>query len=53
MNEEKKYKISELSICNFDFLSIFPTKEGFKYKDYLFCSKDCKATFISDNKINW
>ena len=53
MNEEKKYKISELSICNFDFLSIFPTKEGFKYKDYLFCSKDCKATFISDSKRQW
>jgi hypothetical protein len=50
MKDEKKYKISELSICNFDFLSIFPTKKGYKHKGYLFCSKQCKDTFINDSK---
>lgn len=53
MKDEKKYKISELSICNFDFLTIFPTVKGYKHKDYLFCSKGCKATFISDSKKQW
>jgi|TARA_R100000084_G_C4636931_1_gene141477 hypothetical protein len=53
MKDEKKYKISELSICSFDYLSIFPTKQGYKHQGYLFCSKDCKETFINDKKANW
>lgn len=48
MEDEKKYKISQLSICSFSFTEIFPTRNGYKYKDNLFCSKSCKAQWIRD-----
>jgi hypothetical protein len=48
MEDEKKYKISQLSICSFSFTEIFPTRNGYKYKGNLFCSKRCKAQWIRD-----
>lgn len=52
MKDEKKYKISQLSICAFSFTEIFPTREGYKYEERLFCSKQCKASWITDYKTN-
>ena len=55
MNEEKKYRLAELTTCRFDPTHILVIKNAYKLKGELFCSKGCKATYISDMQLskNW
>ena len=48
---EKKYALSELTTCRFDPTHILVIKNAYKLKGELFCSKGCKATYISDMQL--
>ena len=52
MNEEKKYKLAELTTCRFDPTHILVIKKAYKLKGELFCSKGCKATYVSDMQLS-
>lgn len=45
---EKKYAISELAICNFEQLEIFPKAKAKEYDGLLFCSKRCLDGYKRD-----
>ena len=49
--KEKKYTLAELTTCRFDPTHILVIKKAFKLKGELFCSKRCKAVFISDMEL--
>lgn len=50
---DKKYALSELTTCRFDPTHILVIKNAYKLKGELFCSKGCKATYLSDMKLSW
>ena len=49
---EKKYALSELTTCRFDPTHIMVIKKAYVLKGEKFCSKDCKATYISDMQLS-
>ena len=50
---EKKYALSELTTCRFDPTHILVIKKAFVKDGEVFCSKGCKATYLSDMKLSW
>jgi len=52
MNNEKKYTLAELTTCSFDPTHILVIKKAFVKGDQKFCSKNCKATYISDMELS-
>jgi len=51
MEKEKKYRIDQLAICNWEQTHIFPKQHAYRIGDLRFCSKRCKDGYKRD--IAW